>query len=58
MRVFPDADRPEHKKVFRRGLHMRRNILKMNFRGWRLFANQNVPIADIEADCDTPVIGE
>ena len=32
------------RKIYLRGLQMRRNILEGNFEGWRLFANLNVPI--------------
>ena len=39
-------------KMFKRGLHMRKNILKSNFRGWRIFANENVPIEPIDGSTD------
>jgi len=52
LRIFFSEEMPDHMKMFKRGLHMRKNILKSNFRGWRIFANENVPIEPIDGSTD------
>ena len=41
-----------HKKIFQRGIHMRKNLLSGNYRGWRAYANQNAPLLEITDDTD------
>lgn len=52
LRVDLVGEMPQHKKVFRRGIQMRKNLLAGNFRGWRTFANQNQPLLEIAPDLD------
>jgi hypothetical protein len=40
------------RKIYLRGLQMRRNILEANFEGWRLFANLNLPIVKMSPNQD------
>lgn len=48
----PVTDMVEWKKVFRRGIYMRRNILDCNYEGWRIYANNEVPIFKFDAKND------
>ena len=47
MRNVPDKMSSGWKKVFHRGLQMRKNILASNYEGWRIFANKELPMTRI-----------
>ena len=52
MRVKPPADLPSWRRVFLKGLQMRRNIRRSNYEGWRIYANSNVPVVKLSPDLD------
>ena len=52
MRVTPPEDYDHWRKVYLRGLQMRKNIVNSNFEGWRIFANTEVPVAKLTPDLD------
>jgi len=53
MRVDPDSETNVHwRKVFLRGLQMRRNISKANFEGWRIYANSDMPLTRLTPELD------
>jgi hypothetical protein len=51
MRIFP-IQMKGLRKVFLQGMQMRRNLCSGNFRGWRIFANERLPITPISPDQD------
>ena len=53
LRICLEGEMPPHKKIFQRGIQMRKNLLSGNFRGWRAYANQNVALLEIADDQDT-----
>ena len=52
MRIRPPDDYESWRKVYLRGLEMRRNIISGNFEGWRIYANSEVPVAKLTPDLD------
>jgi len=52
MRVRPPAEYPPWRKVFARGLHMRRNIWQSNYEGYRIYANTNTPVVKLDPELD------
>ena len=52
MRVKPPAEYPPMRKVFARGLQMRRNIWQSNYEGYRIYANTNTPVVKLNPDLD------
>lgn len=52
MRVRPPEDYEHWRKIYLRGLQMRKNIVKSNFQGWRIYANSRVPVAKLTPDLD------
>ena len=42
MRIRPPDDYEQWRKVYLRGLEMRRNIISGNFEGWRIYANRYI----------------
>lgn len=42
----------KHKKIYKRGLKMKKNIINSNYRGYRIYANESLPISQILADSD------
>ena len=40
MRIRPPDDYEPWRKVYLRGLQMRRNIISSNYEGWRIYANR------------------
>ncbi len=52
MRVQPPADYPRWRKIFAKGLQMRKNIWKSNYEGWRVFANSNMPVVKLTPELD------
>ena len=52
MRIKPPDDYDHWRKVYLRGLQMRRNIIGSNFEGWRIYANTQKPVAKLTPDLD------
>eukprot|EP00095_Tigriopus_kingsejongensis_P000696 snap_masked-scaffold58_size443543-processed-gene-2.4 protein:Tk00696 transcript:snap_masked-scaffold58_size443543-processed-gene-2.4-mRNA-1 annotation:"probable e3 ubiquitin ligase complex scf subunit sconb-like" len=52
MRVSPNREYPYWRRVFLKGLQMRRNIWQSNYEGWRIYANANVPVTKLTPDLD------
>ena len=52
MRIRPPDDYESWRKVYLRGLEMRRNIISGNFEGWRIYANSEVPVVKLTPDLD------
>ena len=52
MRIKPPDDYDHWRKIYLRGLQMRRNIIASNFEGWRIYANTNKPVAKLTPDLD------
>ena len=52
MRVNPDGGIVHWRKVFLRGVQMRRNIAGGNYEGWRIYANSEMPLARLTPDLD------
>ena len=52
MRIKPPDDYEHWRKVYLRGLQMRRNIISSNFEGWRIYANTKKPVAKLTPDLD------
>ena len=52
MRIKPPAEYPPMRKVFARGLQMRRNIWQSNYEGYRIYANTNTPVVKLNPDLD------
>ena len=42
MRIRPPDDYEPWRKMYLRGLQMRRNIISSNYEGWRIYANRYV----------------
>ena len=47
-----EDERVQWHKVYLRGLQMRRNIVKANYEGWRIYANSQVPVTKLTPDLD------
>ena len=47
-----EDERVQWHKVYLRGLQMRKNIVKANFEGWRIYANSQVPVTKLTPDLD------
>ena len=47
MRVKVPDDYEHWRKIYLRGLQMRRNIVSSNFEGWRIYANTRKPLAKV-----------
>jgi hypothetical protein len=52
MRIRPPDDYEPWRKVYLRGLQMRRNIISSNYEGWRIYANSDQPVAKLTPDLD------
>ncbi len=52
MRVKPPVEYPYWRRVFLRGLQMRRNIWQNNYEGWRMYANSSVPVMKLTPELD------
>lgn len=52
MRIRPNPEYPYWRRVFLKGLQMRRNIWQSNYEGWRIYANANVPVTKLTPDLD------
>ncbi len=52
MRCRPPSDLPSWRRVFLKGLQMRRNIWQSNYEGWRMYANSSVPVVKLSPDLD------
>ena len=50
MRVRTSKDLPKWRRIFLRGLQMRRNICAGNWEGWRIYANDNVPVVKLDPE--------
>lgn len=48
----PPADYPHWRRVFMKGLKMRKNIWQSNYEGWRIYANSNVPVVKLGPELD------
>jgi len=58
MRIKPPDDYEHWRKVYLRGLQMRRNIISSNFEGWRIYANTRKPVAKLTPDLDLNEVKE
>ena len=52
MRMRPPDDYDPWRKMYLRGLQMRRNIVTSNFEAWRIYANSDVPVVKLTPDLD------
>ena len=52
IRIRPPSEYPTWRKVFTRGLQMRRNIWQSNYEGYRIYANTNLPVVKLTPDLD------
>lgn len=52
LHITPPTDYPHWRRVFMKGLKMRKNIWQSNYEGWRIYANSNVPVVKLGPDLD------
>jgi hypothetical protein len=52
MHAAPPPDDPSWRRVFLKGLQMRKNIWQSNYEGWRLYANSRQPVVKLTPDLD------
>ncbi len=52
MRNSPSMEYPYWRRVFCRGLQMRKNICQSNYEGWRMYANSALPVVKLTPDLD------
>ena len=52
MRMRPPDDYDSWRKMYLRGLQMRRNIVTSNYEAWRIYANTDVPVVKLTPDLD------
>ena len=56
MHVSPPREYPSWRRVFLKGIQMRKNIWQSNYEGWRIFANPAVPVVKLTPDLDLNVV--